>query len=144
MCDGGSCQEHRGINATEFHQPLISCNTDQEICLHKILDTITDMTGPLSSRKQYLKPINQYFDRNYQTLDQYKETGEFEKILQEFVTLDSVRAAIRQAEKLRMRKQENGIKWTEYSGFRFYKDNPDTTVDQVVRIIFEACGIPLV
>ena len=29
----------------------------------------------------------------------------------------------------------------EHNGFCFYKDNPDTTVDKVIKKIFEVCGI---
>lgn len=106
-----------------------------------ILLHVADMKGPVTDRYSYLSYINKCFNRNFKTLDMYKSEDEFQKILLEFVTLDSIRQALNRAESISEMHACNKDKMINYRGFRFYKDNPDTAVGQVVRMIFDVCKI---
>ena len=66
-----------------------------------MLLNVADMNGPVNDRYKYLSPINKCFNKNFLKLDDYKACEELESILQEFVTLDSTRKAIRRAENLK-------------------------------------------
>lgn len=102
---------------------------------------VADMHAPLANRKQYLTSINRFFHRDYKKLSEYKAEKEFSGILKEYITLDSVKKAIGRAAALRLRQNDNGYSLTNYRNFKFYKENPDTTVDQIVKLIFDICEI---
>lgn len=102
---------------------------------------VADMNYAVSDRYAYLKPINRYFGRNYASLDAFKSRDEFQGILNEFVTLDSIRAAVKRAEKIAVQNASDGKAQENYKGFRFFRENPDVTVHEIVKIIFEVCGV---
>ena len=102
---------------------------------------VDDMNEAVTDRDRYLEQINQYFHKSYSRLYDYKNHDEFNKILKDFVNLDSIRKAVIGAKKIRKWNSDNNKEKCEYSGFSFYKDNPDTTVDEVIKKIFEVCGI---
>lgn len=102
---------------------------------------VADMNHALTDRYAYLQDINRYFNRHYATLDDFKKHDEFQTILDQFVTLDSVRSAIKRAEHI-VAENKAGQKICEhYKNFSFFRDNPDVTVHDVVKIIFDVCGI---
>ena len=102
---------------------------------------VADMKHAVQDRKAYLAPINRWFHRSYTDLDEFKREAEFQDILDEFVTLDSIRQAIRRAEKIVEQNAEDGKKRENYKGFTFYQDNPDVSVHEVVQLIFEVCEV---
>lgn len=61
---------------------------------------VADMNHAVLDRKAYLAPINRWFHRDFADLDEFKREAAFQEILDEFVTLDSIRQAIRRAEKI--------------------------------------------
>ncbi|MGN0358349.1 MAG: RloB domain-containing protein [Blautia sp.] len=102
---------------------------------------VTGMRAPVSSRTAYLRSVNQYFHRNYSSLDEFKSEREFINILLEFVTLDSVKKAVERAETLIRDNEATGKRFENYKGFKFYRDNPDLTVHEIIQLIFEVCGV---
>lgn len=106
-----------------------------------ILLHVADMKAAVSSRTAYLKLINHYFQRNYSSLDEFKSEREFSRILQEFVTLESVKKAIERAKVLVNDNKAIGKRFENYKGFQFYRDNPDLTVHEIVKLIFDICGV---
>lgn len=102
---------------------------------------VSQMKGSVSHRRSYLSHINKYFNRNYNSLNEYKREEEFQKILDEYITLDSVVLAIKHAEEIRSWHENNNDKLVQYRGFQFYPNNPDTTIDEIIKIIFEACEL---
>lgn len=100
---------------------------------------VTDMRYAVADRHKYLSQINRYFHRVYTDIDQYKNHDEFARILNEYVTLDSVQAAIDRAEQLVIDNQEQGKRSESYKKFCFYHDNPDLTIHNVVKTILETC-----
>lgn len=102
---------------------------------------VTDMGGTVSNRDKYLNPINRCFNKSFSRLDDYKNHDAFDKILKAFVSLDSIRKAVARADAIRKWNVTNHKEKCEHNSFCFYKDNPDTTVDKVIKKIFEVCGI---
>ena len=102
---------------------------------------VADMDYSVQDRKAYLSPINRWFRRDFADLDEFKQEAAFQEILDEFVTLDSIRHAIRRAEKI-VEQNAQAMKASEnYRGLTFYHDNPDVSVHEVVRLIFEVCEV---
>ena len=102
---------------------------------------VADMNYGVASRVAYLKPVNQYFHRNYKSLDDFKTEAEFQGILNEFITLDAVLLAVSRAERIvKSNTAQEKIKET-YRKVAFYRDNPDVTVHEVVKLIFDTCGV---
>ena len=102
---------------------------------------VADMNYAVTDRYAYLAPINRWFKRNFKNLKEFKSAEEFPKILDEFVTLDTVFAAISRAEKIVCSNAEDGKVKETYNGFSFYRDNPDISVHEVVRMILEVCEV---
>lgn len=61
---------------------------------------VADMTHSVQDRNSYLTLVNRWFHRSYTSIDDFKSHNEFMQILNEFVTIDSIRLAITRAEKL--------------------------------------------
>ena len=99
------------------------------------------MKAPVIDRTKYLKPINRFFNRSFSSLDEYKSEAEFQKILNDFVTLETVKKAIERAKAIRQENEELNRKIIINNNFKFFKDNPDTTVQDVVSRIFDLCCI---
>ena len=102
---------------------------------------VTDMRHAVQDRYAYLPLINRYFNRNYTDIDDYKKEEEFENILKEFVTLDSIKQAIRRADAIEKSNAEGENRKETYKSFQFYHNNPDLTVHKVVRLIFDVCDV---
>ena len=102
---------------------------------------VADMDYSVQDRKAYLSPINRWFHRDFADLDEFKQEAAFQEILDEFVTLDSIRHAIRRAEKIVEQNAQDRKASENYRGLTFYHDNPDVSVHEVVRLIFEVCEV---
>ena len=105
-----------------------------------ILLHVADMATPVRSREAYLAPINRYFSRNFTSLDDFKSESEFQKILDEYITLDSVFLAIERAERI-VEQNKKQKRAENYKKVVFFHDNPDISVHDVVKLIFEVCGV---
>lgn len=102
---------------------------------------VADMDYSLQNRRAYLSPINRWFHRDFADLDEFKQEAAFQELLDEFVTLDSIRHAIRRAEKIVEQNAQDRKPSENYRGLTFYHDNPDVSVHEVVRLIFEVCEV---
>ena len=102
---------------------------------------VADVIFAVRDRSSYLGLINRYFHRNYKSIDEYKKQNEFGKILDQFVTLDSVKLAIARAEKIVRNNDLDKKSKDKYSGFTFFRDNPDLSVHTVVQMILEVCEV---
>jgi len=78
------------------------------IILHK-----TNCNGTLTHRRQYLTPLNQAYDQQFENLDQYKHEDNFKRILDQ-LTLDNVRKAIQRSKTIMQRNQEAGYILQQY------------------------------
>ena len=102
---------------------------------------VADMKAPVLDRSAYLAPINRHFHRCYSSLAQFKSEDEFQGILDEYVTLDSVRLAVKRAEAITAQNKADKKKSEKYKKFCFYRDNPDVSVHEIIKIIFDVCGV---
>lgn len=100
---------------------------------------IHDMSGGVTNRTAYLTPINQYFQKSFASLHDFKSEKAYRDIMDEYITLDSVKLAVARADEMVARNAANGKEFVKYKNFGFYKDNPDLTVHEVVKKIFETC-----
>lgn len=75
---------------------------------------VTDMKAPVTDRFSYLRPINRYFHRNYQSLDEYKNERQFLGILTEFIELDNIRAAVKRADAIIQANQTDRKSFENY------------------------------
>ena len=101
---------------------------------------VADMTHSVQNRNSYLAYVNRYFNKNYSNLNQYKQEDEFCNILNEFITLQSVKMAIDRAEKI-LQYNINNNKQQCYKKFNYFQNNPDLTVHRVVQKIFNTCEV---
>lgn len=102
---------------------------------------VADMRAAVLNRMAYLRPINHYFNRKYNSLDEFKSEKEFTELLQEFVTLESVKDAIKRADEIVNENNMKGKKCENYKGFRFFRNNPDVSVHEIIKLIFDVCGV---
>lgn len=103
--------------------------------LHKI-----QCYTPLNHRKQYVTHINNAYGTKYQFIDEYKSEDKFKKILST-IEIDDVINAVSNARKIRAKNMESEKRHNEYTGFYYYKDNPDLTIHEVVETILKDCKI---
>ncbi|MCD8119069.1 MAG: RloB family protein [Lachnospiraceae bacterium] len=109
--------------------------------LWMLLHVAGNINYTVTDRHAYLKLINRHFHRKYSRMDEFKKEEEFKKILEEFVTLDSVFQAIENARRIESVNVESGNKQENYKNYKFYHDNPATSVHEVVQMIMELCGV---
>ncbi len=102
---------------------------------------VAKMDYQVQGRKAYLQPINKWFKKNYSSLDEFKRKTEFEKILNEFVTLDSVKLAVQRAEAIVLNNTVEHKSKEIYKGFAFFHDNPDLSLHNIIKLIFETCEV---
>ena len=102
---------------------------------------VADMKHAVQDRHSYLGAINRWFNRNYTNIDEFKNHTEFRRILDEFVTLDSIIQAIRRAERIVEKNVVDRKVKETYKGVSFYRDNPDVSIHEVVQMIFDVCVV---
>ena len=102
---------------------------------------MADMTYAVQDRHSYLVPVNRWFHRNYANIDEFKNHDEFQRILDEYVTLNSIKQAIRRAEGIVHNNSEDRKFKEIYHGFAFYRDNPDISIHKIIQMIFEVCEV---
>lgn len=81
---------------------------------------MTNCNASFSHRKQYITPINQAFEENFQKMHEFKEENNFKKCLKK-MDLSNVIAAVDRARKIMQRNQENGYTLYQYKGYQYYK-----------------------
>ena len=106
-----------------------------------ILLHVADMTAAVTNRTAYLRPINRYFKREYGSLAEFKNEVEFQRLLDEFITLDTVFDAIDRAKRIVENNKDQGKTKISHRGVMFYPDNPDVSVHDVVQMIFDVCEV---
>lgn len=81
---------------------------------------VADITHSVHNRYAYLPLINKWFHRSYTSIDEFKRQDEFQRILNEYVTLDSIKQAIRRAKKIVQNNYDNGKHRETHAGFTFF------------------------
>lgn len=94
----------------------------------------------VSDRSKYVEQINNLYGTNFTKIKDNKNKDAFDKLLKQ-ISLEDVKQAISNSQKIRPYQIEIGHNTIEYKGFRYYRENPDLTVNECVEIIFKECGI---
>jgi len=105
------------------------------IILHK-----DECNGSLNHRRQYLSLLNRAYGERFENLDQYKHEDFFKRILGK-LTLDDVRKAVQRSKAIMVTNQANGYVQHQYKGFRYYTENPSTSLWEIVEKILRECGL---
>ncbi len=105
------------------------------IIVHK-----TDCNGALTHRRQYLIPLNQAYDQQFESLDQYKHKDNFNRILDQ-LNLDNVRNAIQRSKTIMQRNQEVGYILHQYKNYKYYKENPALSIWESIEKILRECRL---
>lgn len=105
------------------------------IVLHK-----ADCNECKTNRRQYLSNLNRAYDEDFKDLDEYKQEKNFERILGK-LTISDVIDAVKRADLIMKRNEENGYILEEYKKYNFYKENPSLSLGSVVGKILKDCGL---
>lgn len=104
--------------------------------LHKI-----QYNRPLSSRFQYLDGIKKAFGVDFESLEVYKTDKNFHYILNQYIKIPDVINAIKNAKKIKSAHVEANDRLVNLYGYKFYRDNPDLTIDECVGEILHSCKL---
>lgn len=99
-------------------------------------------TGEFSvaDRSKYVEQINTLYGTNFTKLKDNKNRDTFDKLLEQ-ISLEDVKRAICNSQKIRLYQEDIGHHMVEYKGFKYYRENPDLTINECVEIILKECGI---
>lgn len=103
--------------------------------LHKM-----DCKSPLFDRKNYLAYINRAFNKDYQSLKEFKEEKHFKGILRQ-IGIEDVKNAVHRADVIMQENARRGYKPKKHQNFSWYAENPATEVGRVIGGILLACGL---
>lgn len=99
----------------------------------------TDKCGNKKIPFLHVQDIEDYYDE--EQLARFKHAKEFQEILDEFVTLESVVLAVKRADAIVQANYDARKKQENYRGFQFFRDNPDINVHEMIKLIFDVCGV---
>ena len=83
--------------------------------------------------------INEIFDEDFKSLDEYKEEKNFKRVVEQ-ITLEDIINAIKRAEKIREHNKEYN-KQIKYGKYIYYKENPDLEINESIEKILNDCEI---
>lgn len=102
--------------------------------LHK-----ADLYSSKANRKDYLTPLNMAFGEHFESLDEYKQEKNFQRVLNK-LTLNDVKDAVCRS-RLIMKRNEETISLQKYKGYSFYDHNPSLSVWESIEKILKDVGI---
>lgn len=122
-------------NKLEYKLGYSNFSFDLWMILHK-----KQQKAPISHRKQYVKGINTAYKENFQYIDDYKEEKNFKRILEKIELSDVIRA-VKNGNEIRKMNDNSKDKCEIYGNFKYYKENPDVTINQCIEEILKDCKI---
>lgn len=105
------------------------------IILHK-----SDYYTCMSTKAPYLIQINKYFKVNFQSHTEFTKEKNLEKVINQ-IELEDIINAVKRGERIRKKKIETGGAFHSHGDIKFYMDNPDITIHDVVKKIIAECGL---
>jgi len=103
-----------------------------------ILLHLGEMYAPQNKKEDYLKYINQWTGKKFESLKEYKSQKNFKSIL-ESLELEHVKNAIERGEKIRNSKGENEFRCI--GKYKVCDQNPDLMIHECILSIFKICGV---
>lgn len=94
----------------------------------------------VEDRGDYIKNINSLYGTNFTRIKDNKDERTFAHLLEQ-ITLEDVKTAVHNAHLIRIYQNDIGHSPVEYKGFKYYRENPDLTINQCVKTILKDCGI---
>lgn len=119
----------------KYHLGYSNLTFELWMVLHK-----EDCNAHVEHRSHYLRNINSAYNERFTELGTYKHESNFKRVLRK-LTLNDVRDAIRRANRIMQRHEENGVRPLEHRGFKYIRENPSLTVHESVAKILQDCGL---
>lgn len=108
---------------------------DLWIILHK-----SSFNAPITNRKQYINPINKFYNEKFENMDDYKHEKNFKRILEK-LKLSDVKSAIERAKNIMEKNKDHGYVLQQYKGYRYYKENPSLGIWEIFEQILKDCDL---
>lgn len=108
---------------------------DLWMVLHK-----RDCNGELTCVDNYLRHINNAFDEQFVSLNQYKEETNFKRCLGK-LSFPEVLSALNRAKAIMKRNGQDGYQAIQYKGYSYYSHNPSLDLWQPIETILSDCGL---
>ena len=108
---------------------------DLWIILHK-----TNCNGSQVHRKNYINILNHAYSKKFQSIDEYKHEDNFKSCLKQ-LSIINVEEAICRANKIMEKNRQNGYHLYEYKGYKYYKENPSLSINEIIYKIFKDCEL---
>lgn len=118
-----------------YHFGYTNFTFDLWIILHK-----SDCNTSYIHRRQYLDPINRTYDKNFESMDEYKHEGNFKGILSK-ITLPNVIEAVNRGKKIMQTNHDNGYILQQYKGYHYYRENPSLAIWEAIEKILKDCEL---
>ncbi len=97
----------------------------------------------VSDRSRYVEQINALYSTNFSKLKGNKDKDTFRNLLKQ-ISLEDVKLAVRNSSRIRPYQNDIGNSMVEYKGFKYYRENPDITVNECVESVLKECGIKII
>ena len=108
---------------------------DLWIILHKM-----DCRGSFLHRKQYITPINNAYNENFENMEEFKREANFKRCLKK-LTLRDVVEAVKRAKAIMEINKQNGYTLHQYRGYSYYKENPSLMIWEIIEKILKDCQL---
>lgn len=99
-----------------------------------------DCNGSIAHRKKYITSLNHAYKEHFENMDEYKHENNFKRCLKK-LELPNVIEAIKRAEKIMIRNQDNGYVPQQYKGYQYYKENPSLEIHRIIGKILKECEL---
>ena len=129
-------KEAEKLKKIEYQLAYSNFTFELWIILHR-----SDCFNSLNDRKEYLSHINKVYNKNFQSLKDYKKEENLKKILDE-LNIDDVKNAVKRAKSITEKNsQEKKEKKEEYRGYIFYNENPSLSIHEIIEQILKDCKL---
>ena len=129
-------KEAEKLKKIEYQLAYSNFTFELWLILHKC-----DCFNSLNNRKDYLSYINKVYNKNFQSLKDYKKEENLKKVLDE-LNIDDVKNAVIRAKLITEKNfQEKKEKKEEYKGYIFYNENPSLSIHEIIEQILKDCKL---
>lgn len=103
--------------------------------LHK-----SDLFNAIVNRKNYIRDINKVYKKNFRGIQEYKREESFNRLLRD-LDLNDVKNAIAREKAIMKRNDNLNFQLFEYKGYKYYKNNPSSTIGSIIEEILIENGL---
>ncbi|NLO38659.1 MAG: RloB domain-containing protein [Ruminiclostridium sp.] len=108
---------------------------DLWMILHK-----AECNGAFTHRKNYIIPINNAYEENFECMDEFKHEDNFKRCLKK-LQLSNVILAVNRVKTIMQRNKDNGYTLHQYKGYKYYKENPSLTIWEGIDKMLKDCKL---